>query len=48
MNGLVAHCHFDPGDLPHVDSNLDEPSPGSGDLDVGKVGSTDLEELARL
>ena len=48
LNGLIAHCHFDPGDLPHVDSNLDEPTPGSGDLDVGETGSTNSEELARL
>ena len=25
MNGLIARCHYNPGDLPHVDPNLEKP-----------------------
>ena len=33
MNGLLARCHFDPGDLPQVDSNLESPPQENEDQD---------------
>ena len=41
MNGLIARCHFDPGDLPQVDSNLEKP-PQENDLKLAEGLTVDL------
>ena len=40
MNGLLARYHFDPGDLPQVDSNLEKPP--QEDLELAEGLTVDL------
>ncbi len=42
LNGLQARYHFDPGDLPHVDSNLEKPPQEDEDLVLAEGLTVDL------
>ena len=42
MNGLRARCYFDPGDLPQVDPNLEEPPQEDEDLKLAEGLTVDL------
>ena len=42
MNGLQARFHFDPGDLPQVDSNLEKPPQENEELPLAEGLIVDL------